>query len=132
MDEKVIRFKITNLSASVPEGLKFVWQGRECESGPLVLELDDSAPESGNRGALDYSRGWAKAEFHVRLAFPEFASALEDLGVDPELTKPVRGVLYSEGEILPDHSFGFSGHCALAPHSLLPSGETKAAALPGQ
>jgi len=132
MDEKLLRFRITNLSAGVPEGVRIVWQSRECESGPLTLELDDAAPESGNQGVLNYSRRHATAEFHVRLAFPEFASTLEDLGVNPEFTEPVRGVLYSEGEILNDHSFVLSGRCALAPHSLLPSDETKAAVLPGR
>jgi hypothetical protein len=82
MDEELVRFRITNLSAFVPEGVRFVWRGRECESGPLTLELDDGAPESSNQGVLNYSRRWATAEFHVRLAFPEFSSALEDLGVE--------------------------------------------------
>jgi hypothetical protein len=132
MDEQLVRFRITNLSARVPEGVRIVWQNRECESGPLTLELDDGAPESGNQGLLNYSRGRATAEFHVRLAFPDFASALEDLGVDPEFTEPVRAVLHSEGEILKDHSLVLSGRCALAPHSLLPSDETKATVLPGQ
>src|ERR1043166_6063558 len=120
MHEDLVSFRITNLSATVPEGVKFVWQGRECESGPLTLDPDGGAPESGNQGVLNYSRRRATAEFHVRLAFREFASALEDLGVDPEFTKPLRCVLYSEGDILQYHSFAFSGHCAIAPHSLLP------------
>ncbi len=132
MDKQILRFRITDLAASVPEGVPLMWQGREYDSGPLVIRLDKSAPGPVNQGELDYSRRYAQAEFHVRLEFPELASLLEALGVDSELTQPVRAVLHSEGEILEDHSFVLSGRCDLGPHALLPAEETIARVLPGR
>ena len=81
---------------------------------------------------LDYASRRARAQFHVRLSFPQFAETLGDLGVDPALTRPVRAVLRSEGDILEDHSFVLSGVCDLEPHGLLPRETTTAAVLPGQ
>ena len=69
---------------------------------------------------LDYANRRARAEFHVRLSFPQFAETLEDLGVDPALSQPVQAVLRSEGDILDDHGFALSGTCDLEPHGLLP------------
>ncbi len=131
MDDHLLKLRITNLAASVPEGVTIEWQGKEYDSGPLTIRLDESGPDSAHQGVLDYSRRHAQAEFHVRLEFPEFTSVLEAVGLDPELTRPVRAVLHSEGEILEDHSFALSGHCDLGPHALLPSEETKASVLPG-
>jgi hypothetical protein len=129
MNTNRIDFRVSQLSATVPEGVPIRWQGKEFASGPLSIELD-SAHES--RGALDYSSGRAAAEFHVRLSFPELASLLEDAGVDPELTRPVFAVLRSEGDILPDHSFAFSGVCRLSAHELFPPDESRARVLPGR
>src|SRR5262245_6283041 len=87
MNRDRVNFEIVELSASVPEGVPWEWQGREHPSGPLFLELDgDSPSKSGNRGVLDYARGKAKAEFRVRLSFPELADLVEDLGADPGLS----------------------------------------------
>ncbi len=131
MNQDVVTFQITKLAASVPEGVPVEWQGKEFNSGPLTIELDENAQELGNQGVLDYSQRRARAEYNVRLRFPEFAGMLESLGVDPELTQPVRAVLRSEGEILDDHSFVLSGHCELRPHGMFPSDETAVSVLPG-
>ena len=89
-------------TAAVPEGVPITWRGRAFASGPLAIEL---SPREGpsHQGVLDYANHRARAEFHVRLSFPEFAQTLSDLGVDPALAEPVEAVLRSEGEILDDH-----------------------------
>ena len=130
MHESFVKFRITNLQACVTEGVAVRWQGKEFNTGPINIEVDSTAG-AGNKGSLDYGAGRAQAEFHVLLAFPEFASTLEALGVDSELTRPVHAVIRSEGEILDDHSFVLSGACDLADHALLNRNETKASVLPG-
>jgi hypothetical protein len=125
----VVNFAITDLQARVDEALKVKWRDREFDPGPLEIELDSSAGH-GNEGTLDYDNRRARAEFHALLSFPEFAETLEALGADPELTRPVRVVIHSEGEILADHSFRLSGPCDFQPHALL-NDETKASVLPG-
>ena len=131
MNKDVMTFQITKLAASVPEGVPVEWQGKEFDSGPLAIELDENAQGRGNQGVLDYCQRRARAEYHVRLKFPELAEMLESLGVDPELTQPVRAVLRSEGEILDDHSFALSGRCELGPHGMFSSDETAVSVLPG-
>ena len=123
-----LTFRVTGLSASVPEGVPVVWQGREMASGPLTIQLED---HPGNGGELDYSERKARATFHVRMAFPELAGALSGLGVDPSFTEPVRAVLSSQGDILDDHSFALSGRCELFPHNLTDP-RSEAAVLPGR
>ena len=132
MDEQLLKFTITNLAAAVAEGVAVEWQGREFNSGPLTVGLDESTPDIANQGVLDYGRGRAQADFHVCLSFPEFSIMLEELGVDPQLARPVRAVIHSEGEILDDHSLALSGRCELSPHALLPAEETRASVLSGQ
>src|SRR6266536_868186 len=102
MDEELVRFRITNLSARVPEGVRIVWQNRECESGPLTLELDDGAPESGNQGVLNYSRRWATAEFHLLLASATSDTSMLDLRVATPITEANRDYLPTVCEILID------------------------------
>jgi len=129
MSQDRLRFQVTKLAATAPEGVAVEWQGREYTSGPLEIELDEEAPAS--EGVLDYGERRARAEFHVQLKFPEFAGVLESLGVDAEMTRPVRAVLRSEGEILEDHGFALIGPATLAPHGLLAAEETAASVLPG-
>jgi hypothetical protein len=129
MTDSVLAFEVTRLAAAVPHGVPLTWRGRAFDSGPLAIELSPRAP---SRGALDYASGRARAEFHVRLSFPEFARTVEDLGLDPALGEPVEAVLRSEGDILEDHGFALHGRCELAPHALLPREETSAAVLPGR
>jgi hypothetical protein len=132
MNEQIVNFKITRLAAQVDESVPFEWQGKEFDSGPLTVELDENAPATANQGVLNYSERRARAEFYLRLRFPELVNTLEDLGVDPELIRPVSAILRSEGEILDDHSFALSGRCDLASHALFPSEETKACVLRGR
>jgi len=131
MNDSTVNFKITRLTAEVAEPVALRWQEKEIDAGPITVELEEGMSHTANRGTLDYSRRHARAEFHVRLSFPELASTLEPLGVDPELTRPVHAVIRSEGEILDDHSFVLSGGCDLGPHTLFPSQETRASILPG-
>jgi len=126
----LVKFAITNLRARLAERFSIKWEGKEFDPGPLDIELDRTAG-THNEGVLDYTGRRTRAEFHVLLTFPEFASTLETLGVDPELTRPVCAVIRSEGDILGDHSFLLSGPCDLAPHALLNAQETRASVLPG-
>jgi hypothetical protein len=130
MQRSLVKFRITNLHAQVPEGVVIQWQDQELNSGPLNIELDETASR-GSRGILDYGHGRAQANFQVLLTFPELASTLEMLGVDPELTQPVHAVICSEGQILDDHSFILTGPCKVADHALLNSKQTTACVLPG-
>ncbi len=132
MSQDLLRFTVTRLSATVPEGVPITWRGRAFASGPLTIELAARDVGTANQGVLDYTTRRARAEFHVRLSFPQFAEALGDLGIDPALSKPVHAVLRSEGDILDDHGFALSGTCDLEPHDLLPREATRAAVLPGQ
>jgi len=90
MDKQIVKFRITNLLACVHESIALEWQGKEFDSGPLIIELDKNALVTGNQGALDCSSNCARAEFQVRLLFPEFAATLEDLGLEPEFARPCR------------------------------------------
>jgi hypothetical protein len=77
----------------------------------LAAELDETASSSDKQGVLNYSQRRRSAEFHQGLRFPEIASTLETLGLDPELQRPVKAALHSEGEILDDQSLAPSGRC---------------------
>ena len=132
MSNDLLRFTVTRLSASVREGVPITWRGREFASGPLTIELAARDEGTANQGVLDYASRRARAEFHVRLSFPQLAEVLGNLGVDPALSQPVHAVLRSEGDILDDHGFALSGTCDLEPHGLLPREATRAAVLPGQ
>jgi hypothetical protein len=124
----MIRFQVTELAARVADGVPVEWQGRQFSSGRLEISLD---PAAASRGALDYDQRRATAEFHVTLSFPEFAETLRDLGADPALTRPVKAVLRSAGEILDDHSFALSGDASIEPHAMFPVDQTRAGVLPG-
>lgn len=132
MADDLLRFTVTRLSATVPDGVRITWRGKAFDSGPLTIELCGGRNGTGNQGVLDYARRRARAEFHVQLGFPEFAEILRDLGVDPALTEPVKAVMRSEGDILDDHSFALSGVCDLARHDLVPRDKTAATVLPGR
>jgi hypothetical protein len=131
MDEQIVNFRITNLSARVSESIALEWQGKEFDSGPLIIELDENTV-TGNQGTLDYCRSRARTEFQVRLRFPEFAATLEDLGLDPEFARPIHALIHAEGQILADHGFALSGPCDLASHALFIPEETQACVLPGR
>ena len=131
MNHGQVRFRVTRLEAEVPEGVPIQWQGRTFSSGPLQVELDEEAPPDASQGTLNYDRRRAEAAFHVRLKFPGFTALVEDLGLDPALGEPLRGVLASQGDILDDHSFALSGRCELQPHALFEKAPLNAAVLPG-
>jgi hypothetical protein len=104
------------------------WQGREFSSGPLVMTLDSEAGPS--LGSLDYSERRAQVEFRVKMAFPEFARTLEDLGAAIDFSQPLRAVIHSEGPILEDHSFALSGAASVAEHALFDD-HAEGSVLPG-
>ena len=130
MEQDILSFQVSKLSAHVPEGVPLQWQGKTFNSGPLIIELDQSATD-GSRGTLDYLRRRATAEFHVLLKFPEFANLLESLSVDAKFTEPIRAVLRSEGDILEDHSFQFTGPTTVSAHPLFDEDEAIASVMPG-
>jgi hypothetical protein len=126
-----IQIKVTDLFARVPAGIPISWQDTTMNSGPLLIELDETRSEGGNGGVLDYDRLEAKVEFHVRVRFPELADLLESMCASRELAQPVQAVLRSEGKILDDHSFALSGASKLRPHAMFVDEETVACVLPG-
>jgi hypothetical protein len=132
MNEQIVEFRITNLLARVRESISLEWQGKEFDSGPLIIELDENASVTDNRGTLDYFRSEARAEFQVQLRFPDFVATLEDVGLNPEFARPVRARIHAEGQILADHSFALSGPCDVSNHALFIPEETKAWVLPGR
>jgi len=125
-----ILFRVAALNATVPEGIPIHWMGKEIASGPLTIELDDDPTGEESRGELDYVQRRAQAEFHVRIQMSELTDLLSALGVDPQLTRPVRAVVRSEGQILDDHSFALTGPCEVQAHEVF--GGTEATMLPGQ
>jgi hypothetical protein len=125
-----IAFRVTALNATAPEGVPVEWMGEEIPSGPLTIVLDDGPSGEDSRGELDYARRHARAEFHVRIEMSELTDLLEALGVDPRLTRPVRAVVRSEGQITDDHSFVLTGPCQVEPHEVF--GGARATMLPGQ
>ena len=54
MSQDLLRFYVSNLSASAPEGLTIRWRGREFASGPLTVELDQEGDHGRSHGVLDY------------------------------------------------------------------------------
>src|SRR5258708_11627392 len=68
-----------------------------------VPELDESASSSDKQGVLNYSQRGRSA------------STLETLGLNPEVQRPVKAALHSEGEILDDHGLALSGRCDFGP-----------------
>ena len=131
MKDDRIAFRVTELDAAAPQGVLIQWQGRELNSGRLRIELDEEAPAGSSCGTLDYLARRAEAAFHIKLSFPELAGMLEELGVDPALTRPVRAVLRSQGAILEDHGFALSGRSEPLRHELLGGSSAAAAVLPG-
>ena len=124
---QALNVRVVGLEATGPEGVRLDWRGRSLASGPLLVELDPEAGESG--GTLDYARGQARVEFRVRLSFPEVTAMLTDLGFEAPVTAPFRGRLVSSGAILSDHSFVLSGPCQVSPHPL--GDGARASVLPG-
>ena len=131
MDEDLLRFTVTRLYATVPEGVPITWRGREFASGPLTIELAARDLGTANQGVLNYTTRRARAEFYVRLSFPGSPRPSKISAWIPRSQSPVEAVLRSGGDILDDHGFALSGTCDLEPHGLLPTETTSAAVLPG-
>lgn len=68
MNDDLLRFTVTRLSATVPEGVPITWRGREFASGPLTIELAARDEGTANQGVLNYASHRARAEFHVTIA----------------------------------------------------------------
>ncbi len=130
MTQDRIAFRVATLSAVVPGGVPLEWMGQIVPSGPLTIGLAEAPSGGESRGELDYARRQARAEFHVRIELSELTDLLAALGVDPALTRPVRAVVRSAGQILDDHSLALSGPCRVLPHEVF--GGAGAAMLPGR
>jgi hypothetical protein len=114
MRDECLPFKVTALDVKVTEPVKIKWQGREMDSGPLTIEM--TGDESG--GLIDYKNGTVNVEFHVRIAFPELAEILADMGADASVTAPVDAVIRSQGSVFDDHSLRLAGKGELSEHRL--------------
>ena len=121
MDVKQLYFNVTGLDVKINEGVPIKWQGREMESGPLIISLG----ASGSKGVIDYENGEVNVEFRVKILFPELSQILDDLGADPGVTAPITGVIRSRGSVFEDHSFRLAGVGELAEHRLFDPAETK-------
>jgi hypothetical protein len=105
----------------VPEGFKLIWQGREMDSGPVVVSL--GAP--GSCGVIDYEAGKVNVEFRVKIAFPELSEILSEMGADAGITAPVEAIIRSHGIVFEDHSFRLAGEGEIIEHRLFDRFETK-------
>ena len=52
MNEQIVNFKSTNLAAQVDERVPFEWQGKEFDSGPLTVELDENASAAQKKPSI--------------------------------------------------------------------------------
>ena len=121
MPKQALPFNVTGLDVRVEEGFKLTWQGREIDSGPVIVSL--GAP--GSCGVIDYEAGKVNVEFRVVISFPELSEILADLGADTAITAPVDAIIRSEGVVFEDHSFRLSGKGEISPHRLFDRAETK-------
>ena len=122
IDVKRLPVNVTGFDVTVAEGVRIKWQGREIDSGPVILELG----EPGSAGVIDYEAGTVNVEFRVRIRFPELAEILDDMGADPALTTPIDAVIRSQGAVIPDdHSLRLWGKGEIGEHRLLDGSETK-------
>lgn len=123
-------FTVTEVEATIPEGLSVEIQGRRFDSGPVRVAMDDTAPLGSSHGSLDYDANVAHARFLVRLDFPVLRYTLRAAGLDDALA-PVRAEIVSRGAILSDHSFAFRGSCHLSSHDFFRAGTLEAEVLAG-
>ena len=124
MSRKLLHFDVTDLNVTVEEGVKFKWQGKEIDSGPLSIKL--GAP--GSAGTIDYDSGDVNVEYRARISSPaldEVFDILEDMGEERGETAPFDLVIRSKGSIFgEDHSLRLSGKGEIAEHRLFNPAET--------
>jgi hypothetical protein len=118
MTQDVLHFDVTGLNVSIEEGFTLNWQGRDIESGRVVITLDGSE----SQGTVDYASGNVVVEFHVEVTLQELADVLSDMGAEPGLAAPVRGVIHSQGVVFEDHCFRLAGWGELAAHPIFNEG----------
>ncbi len=120
IDTSRLAFNVMALDVTIEEGVKLRWQGRDLDSGPLIISLG----KPGSCGVIDYETGEVNVEFRVQIEFPELADILNDLGADPAVTAPIDGIIRSRGSVFDDHSLRLSGKGELEEHRLFNTAET--------
>jgi hypothetical protein len=127
-----VPIRITNMDATIPEGIDFVWNGNTVNSGPLQIHLDSAARDDGdNCGELDYQQNVARARFNVLIDFTGVSKLLVH-ATHCEWMQPIRAVLDSEGAITEDHNFGLNGPMEFSPHPFFGAEGVSAVILPGR
>jgi hypothetical protein len=116
----VLNFTVKGLDVTIKEGVKFIWQGREVDSGPLVITL--GAP--GSCGIINYRKAKVLVEFRTRIIFTDLVDVLGDLGADPALYAPVEAIIRSRGSVFDDHSLRLAGRAEILDHKLFTPAET--------
>ena len=124
MSRNLLHFDVTDLNVTVEEGVRFKWQGKEIDSGPLSIKLG----EPGSAGTIDYDSGDVNVEYRARISSPaldEVFDILEDMGEERGETKPFDVVIRSKGSIFDnDHSLRLAGKGEIAEHRLFNPAET--------
>ncbi len=124
MGRNLLHFDVTDLNVTVEEGVRFKWQGKEIDSGPLTIKL--GAP--GSAGVIDYDSGTVDVEYRARISSPaleEIYDILEDMGEERGETAPFDVNIRSKGSIFgDDHSLRLAGKGELADHRLFSPAET--------
>lgn len=124
MGRNLLHFDVTDLDVTVEEGVKFKWQGKEFDSGPLSIKL--GAP--GSAGVIDYDSGTVDVEYRARISSPaleEIYDILEDMGEERGETAPFDVTIRSKGSIFgDDHSLRLAGKGEIADHRLFDPAET--------
>lgn len=124
MRRNLLRFDVTDLDVTVQEGVKFTWQGKEIDSGPLTIRLG----KPGSAGVIDYDTGTVDVEYRAQISSPaldEVFDILSDMGADRGETAPFDVVIRSKGSIFgEDHSLRLAGKGELAEHRLFNPKET--------
>ena len=124
MRGNLLHFDVTDLDVTVAEGIKFKWQGKEIDSGPLTIKLG----RPGSAGVIDYDKGTVDVEYRAQISSPaldEVFDILEDMGAEPGETAPFDVVIRSKGSVFgDDHSLRLAGKGEIAEHRLFNPAET--------
>ena len=124
MRRRLLHFDVTDLNVRVEEGVKFKWQGKEIDSGPLTIKLG----KPGSAGVIDYDKGTVDVEYRAQISSPaldEVFDIIEDMGAERGETAPFDVVIRSKGSIFgDDHSLRLAGKGEIAEHRLFNPAET--------